>query len=218
MKNGSPSSDMVWASYLLSGGLYMSIPHQLHLTFFVNAGQIEAFIDACAELGGKATVIELPRGRVTTQPMFTKVVHAPDVKAARAEAHEYIKTLTGRFAFSARREKIEIPMECAPETFDPADAYFEWHGKVLHPDVKSLIPLCERYNAHLSRNAVKGEETSRFVTLRDHSRSNFNAHIDALINSLTENGCKFLKSKKEFCVFDSCTSLDAGWLRILGDK
>ena len=190
----------------------MNIPHQLHLTFAVNAERIDAFVDACAELGGKATVIELPRGRVTTQPMFTKVVQAPDVGAARAEAHTYIKALTSRFAFSARREKIEIPIEHAPEASEAEDAYFEWHGKAPHHNIEAVFALCERHGAHLSRNAVRGEEAYRFITLRDVSKSRFNSRIAALSESLTANGCKLLKSKKEFCVFDSCASLDAGWL------
>jgi hypothetical protein len=195
----------------------MSIPHQLHLTFFVNAGQVEAFADACAQLGGKATIIELPHGRVTTQPMFTKVVHAPDARRARAEARAYSEALTARFGFHIRREKIEIPIEHAPEACDPADAYFEWHGKITHPTVEALAPLCEQHDSHLSRNAVRGQGEARFVTLRDQSKSRFNSRVDALIEILTASGCKLLKSKKEFCVFDSCASLDAGWIGAFED-
>lgn len=196
----------------------MTIPYQLHLTFEVEAGRLEAFADACAGLGGKATIIELPRGHHRTQPMFTKVVHVASLKEARAAAANFLDRLAAGPGFRARREKIEVPFEFAPEAIDIAETYFEWHGKIVYEKDAGLTALCEQHGAHISRNAVKGQEANRFVTLRDCSKSRFNSRLDALINALISGGWQLLKSKKEYCVFDSRPVWDGGWLGDTGER
>jgi len=196
----------------------MKIPYQLHLTFELEAGKTRAFGDACVELGGKATLIELPRGHFTAQPMFTKVVHAANLEEARAAAREILDAFAARPGFHARREKIEVSIEYAPEAIDISDTYFEWHGKIVYKNGETLTALCERHGAHISRNAVKGEEANRFVTLRDCSKGRFNARLTSLIDALHYGGWNILKSKKEYCVFDSKPACDGGWLADTGER
>lgn len=195
----------------------MNIPYQLHITCHIEAGQVDDFARACAELGGKATIIELSRGNLQFQPMFTKVVHVADAEAARDQAGQCMGALTSRFGFACIREKIETPIEYAPEAFDMVAIYVEWHGKVPLRDVEFLTNLSKRHGAHLSRNAVRGEENARFVTIRDCSKSRLDERVERLSQALTASGYELLKSKKEYCVYDSHKYFDTGWLGDTGE-
>jgi hypothetical protein len=118
---------------------------------------------------------------------------------------------------SKLRTKIEIPATLAPDEPLPEksgrETYFEWHGKVEYTNVDLLVTLCEQHFAHLSRNALKGEASTRFVTLRDYGpKVGFNARVDKLSKALEAGGWPVLKSQREYCIYDNHTSLDRGWL------
>ncbi len=70
----------------------MAIPYRLHLTFLVQAGRTGAFADACAELGGKTTLIKLPRRHSTYDGAHvqgragTPTAAAPQISSASGSA------------------------------------------------------------------------------------------------------------------------------------
>ena len=77
--------------------------------------------------------------------------------------------------------------------------------------------LCARHDARLSRNALKSHadgSLERFVTLRVHhaGRATAFARFDALVNDLTTAGYSPGNRLKEYTIYDSAASVDAGWL------
>ncbi len=87
--------------------------YELHLTSTPQpSSALHRFQTTCADLGGKAVLIELPEGEHPQQPMFSAVIQSDDYHAVR----QHIQMLANRFAaqgFTIVREKIEIPADCA---------------------------------------------------------------------------------------------------------
>src|SRR5262249_57555372 len=94
-------------------------------------------------------------------------------------------------------------------------------------EVKALLPagsedgrlraLCERHDAHLSRNALKQETQGRwerFITQRAYGlgRTNAEARFERLITALEAEGYVLGGRLREYSIFDSNADVDAGWI------
>lgn len=184
---------------------------------------IDAFESYAAAQGLRFIHIVLERGRVLQQPMVTvrasgtyaAVRHSVDALAARFDAD----------GFPVVRAKIEatpwadgVPVTDSEATVLGARYYFEHHIKLLlpaHADTAELERLAVAHAAHLSANArrTRGDGRSeRFVTQRCRAVGNTTAEqrLAALLAALT--GYEVLSVEREFVVYDSDESVDAGWI------
>ncbi|GAB3637054.1 hypothetical protein GCM10027422_26440 [Hymenobacter arcticus] len=177
--------------------------------------ELAAFVAACGQLHAKPLLIELARGACPTQPMLSKVVHAPSLAAALAAAkadtaylrQQGLPTTRTKIETDARHPQLATP--AAGPGFGP---YFEWHGKVPYHAPAELRALCEQHGAHLSANALRGESGTRFVTLREFGpAAGFERRVAALVAAL-QTRWPLLKQESECCLYDSNQALDAGWL------
>jgi hypothetical protein len=194
-----------------------AITFELHLTTAdLPRNQLDVFVGVCIRYGGKPLLIELSRGEYTRQPMFSKVIYADKPKEAIHQASSHVQSLRAS-GFQTTRVKIEVPSAYAGlfqsfrvATFEP---YFEWHGKIPFLRVSQLLELCSNHGVHLSRNSLKDEHASRFVTLREFRSSEaFQQRIDALVKALEQGGWFVGKQQSEYCLYDTNTVLDNGWL------
>ncbi|HEY9048721.1 MAG TPA: hypothetical protein VIN08_22605 [Ohtaekwangia sp.] len=193
------------------------IPFEIHLTVEASADEdVVRFMEVCLLNNGKPLLIELSRGDYAHQPMFSSVIHAASLEQALISSRAYIQSFT-KNSFPVKRLKIEVPSVHAAdavymvrESFKP---YYEWHGKVNYERVPELIALCEKHRVHLSLNALRGESTRRFVTLRDFDTEQiFNTRVANLKKELNEQNWYILKEQSEFCIYDDNIVLDNGWL------
>jgi hypothetical protein len=105
------------------------------------------------------------------------------------------------------------------QAFPPGN-YFEFHVKATLPpgaDLEPLRELCRRHGAHLSSNALKREEdgrTQRFVTLRvyEAGRVRAEAVFDRLLQDLQASGYTLSNRLREYTIYDSNITIDAGWI------
>ncbi len=197
--------------------LNQPIPFELHITTTdLHQNQIGSFVEVCSLNGGKPLLIELSQGEYTRQPMFNKVILVNEVEEAIKSAFDYAQVLNAS-GFQTTRVKIEIPSNCvklvqeSQETaFEP---YFEWHGKILFNRVNQLLELCAIHKAHLSKNALKDDNTTRFITLRElGTKEVLEQRIDRLTNDFAKDGWDILKQQSEYCLYDTNMILDQGWL------
>ncbi len=191
-------------------------PFELHLTIQdLPVGKIDAFIQCCMQLDAKPLLIELARGAYIHQPMLNKVIHAPSLQAAIDAADALSQSLRAK-NFRLKRLKIEIPASHADGWTDVQDGftpYFEWHGKLAYTNTKALLDLCIAHQAHLSLNALKKENDTRFVTLREPGgRGVFEARVQQLTAQLAQGGWPIIKQQAEYCIYDNNILLDNGWL------
>jgi hypothetical protein len=218
---------------------------EAHMTVDAGPERREAFAMLCERIGVKCVLIELAAGRSPSQPM-TAAYHRGDLATVLGEIERhYVGLVEG--GFSVVRVKIEAVATNAgvPVTDDEAtafpDAYFEFHAKLRLPKtddnvgLESLLDLCVRHGAHLSRNdrkvdvsrpACGGSATTtarslvelatrdRFVTLRvkKSGRTRATAAFESLLDSLKTAAFAVVGVKREFTVYDSQANLDAGWL------
>lgn len=191
-----------------------TIPFELHITVSgIDAVHEQDFISQCAKQNGKALLIELARGEHMQQPMLSKVIYADGIDKAIADVGIEADILAAN-GFHVERIKIEVPAMYANlfEAVYNKDMYYEWHCKVEYSNVDSLLDLCNEHKVHLSRNALKNEADRRFITLREYgSKEHFEERIAMLIDALN-NKCTVQKQHAEYCVYDSNTLLDNGWL------
>ena len=101
---------------------------------------------------------------------------------------------------------------------EEAVLYYEWHAKVeiSQPTSNKLLELCEKHEAHLSKNSLKNESNKRFITARTYQLP-FNLAQQRFTNierDLKTNGFSIFKTITEACIFDSKESLDANWLTV----
>jgi hypothetical protein len=189
--------------------------------------QRERFRAACADLGVKCVLIELPTGVTRSQPM-TSTYHRGDLERVSAEVAELTHALRRR-GFPPTRVKLEAVITNAgvPQTDEevlafPAANYFEFHLKASLPaaaDLAQLRRICGLHAAHLSANALKREEdgrTQRFVTQRAYGvgRMNAEAAFEALQRDLIAAGFVFTNRLREYTIFDSNVAVDAGWIDV----
>lgn len=188
------------------------------------AGPLDEFRAACAGLGVKPVLIELPHGETPTQLMTAAYVRGGLADAA-ARVAGVARGLRAA-GFAVERVKLEavatndgVPETDAGARAFPADCYFEFHVKLALPagaDRDAPRAVCERHGARLSRNAFKADagREERFVTLRvyDAGRESASRRLDALLADLAAAGVAVLNTVREYTLFDSAVELDAGWL------
>jgi hypothetical protein len=198
---------------------------EAHVTIAAaDLAQRKRFRDACAGLGVKCVLIELPQGATRSQPM-TSTYHRGDL----AEVVREVAALAGavrQAGFSVSRVKLEavttnegVPASDEDAALLPAGNYFEFHAKVTLPKGADLAPLrtlCGTHQAHLSRNALESDKEGceRFVTLRVHAAGRARAEqaFDALLADLDNAGHVVTNRLREYTIYDSNRAVDAGWL------
>lgn len=199
--------------------------YELHLTTDrLNNEQLPDFEKLCHKLGGKAVLIELPIGVHTQQPMLTLTL--------KSDSWQYVREFMAQLANQCRehgfpivRQKAEIPANEAA-TFQAAyphekQGYFEWHGKVEFKNsnvlLQSIHHLAKKHGAHLSHNALKNQQNTRFLTLRHTGQyDDFMQKIRALLTDWQQDyylpkSAPFVKHHYEYCVFDNKLTWDDGW-------
>ena len=191
-------------------------PFEIHITVEVlPASRLPAFVEVCQQLQAKPLLIELARGATATQPMLSKMVQRQSLAEALAVAAADAEFF-GRHDLPATRIKIETAPHYSHLAVSAGSrsllSYFEWHGKVSYERTDALLALCLAHKAHLSRNALKGQINTRFITLREFGTIGvFQTRVAALTAALYKQW-PLLKQESECCLYDSNTALDAGWL------
>lgn len=191
----------------------MSQNLELHLTVAALAeSELPRFLETCAKLGATPILVELSRGAQTQQPMATWHVDGQLWSAANT-AREMSKCMAEEGYFVVRT-KIEADFDKAKsyENDQVASLYYEWHAKLPSELESHVRPLCEAHGAHLSRNALRGQDF-RFVTIRETlSADEFKNRISMFSAEVTARGWAFANERSEICLADDNCSLDAGWL------
>ena len=183
------------------------------------------FQDLCEDLSIKAIQIELARGDAPVQPMTCSRHQGNFVKV-----FEEVKTLANHLTqagFEVSRLKIEaspfnegIPQNNADLKNHSDKNYFEHHLKVLisqEQNRETLLAVCAKYRAHLSRNAFKtfsGGEYENFITLRlyEMGKKESDLKFENLKKEVQNAGFIVQKSITEYCVYDDNIALDNNWL------
>ncbi|MBS2963572.1 hypothetical protein KGA66_10975 [Actinocrinis puniceicyclus] len=178
---------------------------------------------AGAEL--KLTLITLGRGRVPVQPMIT--LRGSGTLGAQYTAAGVVVGRLETAGFEVARVKIEaspctrgVPGDDEAALRLGAGCYFEHHVKLLLDagcDVAALTRLVVPHGAHVSWNARRVLDPGRherFVTQRCHGLGLAAAgkSLEELCTMLYECGYEIVSVEREFVVFDSDASLDAGWI------
>lgn len=196
---------------------------EAHLTVRgADAGKLAQY---AAASGLKFVHIVLDRGRVREQPMLT-VRESGSFAAVR----DSVATLRQRLeteGFPVVRVKIEAAPSVAgvPVTDTEAGAlggryYFEHHIKLLldsGTETSGLARIAVAHAAHLSANARRlraDGRAERFVTQRCRLVGDAvaTARYTDLVAALTTAGYRILSAEREFVVYDSDESIDAGWI------
>jgi hypothetical protein len=195
----------------------LTFPFELHLTVSpLSTENLSIFCECCQSLGAKPLLIELAKGIHQEQPMLSKVVQTNSLDNALLMAKDLTKDL-GKYDFTVKRVKIEIPISAKPylsmvstPQFSP---YFEWHGKITINRLHLLLQICQQYSTHLSKNALKEETHSRFITLREFGEeATFRQRTNEFMAVLSQNEFTLLKTQYEYCIYDTNVMLDKGWL------
>nr|VFK23290.1 MAG: Ham1 family protein [Candidatus Kentron sp. MB]VFK28410.1 MAG: Ham1 family protein [Candidatus Kentron sp. MB]VFK74243.1 MAG: Ham1 family protein [Candidatus Kentron sp. MB] len=182
------------------------------------------FETVCDTLGIKAIRIELPKG-VQPSQFITASIHRGSLDKVRTEAFELARLINGE-ELPVKRIKIEattrntlVPTTDEEARKKPEDNYFEFHAKITvdeNSNLAGLRNLCEKHNAHLSRNASntrKNRKHQRFVTMRFYrlGLKSSNLHFERLLDDLRDKDFEISNLLKEYTVFDTNTNLDKGW-------
>ncbi|WP_026119979.1 nucleotidyl transferase AbiEii/AbiGii toxin family protein [Nocardiopsis potens] len=209
---------------------------ETHLTLdAAGPERVEEAARWAAENGLKFTHIELDAGEAPSQPMVTYHGYGT-LGGELATAREWAERLAGA-GLPVLRTKIEaapvndgVPADRAAAEALPEWCYFEHHIKLLLPgdaDLAAIAALVEPHSARLSRNARKVREDGaqeRFVTQRCSrvGRPHAADMLGRLREALIEHGLPWVFSgrpgfgivsmEREFVVYDSALSLDAGWM------
>lgn len=153
---------------------------ELHLT--TRTHDLSAFVRSCQHLAVKPVIIELPFGECTHQPMLTAICHAERLSDVVCHSADLSKRLHA-LGFATLRTKIEIPTNdhkrflSAHPDFNPHINYFEWHCKITFHDLNTLDLFAKTHHAHLSKNALQGQNNQRFLTIRHTDERTFLYHI-----------------------------------------
>lgn len=192
------------------------VDFELHLTTRpLDEVDIISFSEVCQTLSTKPLLIELARGEHYQQPMATAHFQGESGKVLA-----FANNLASRFealGFSIERVKVEVPLLALPiNTVLSSNGvcYFEWHGKLKLHHKPDLLKLCEQYGSHLSRNAIKGEDGLRFVSIRQAvgDKQVFVNFVNSFIRHLTVNDWPIIDQHFEHCIYDNNNWLDKGWL------
>ncbi|MFI9505664.1 hypothetical protein [Nocardia sp. NPDC052566] len=196
---------------------------EAHLTVRADTDRLLALEAYAAERELKFAHIVLARGRVPQQPMVT-VRRSGTLAGVRTEVAEIAARLDAD-GFPVLRTKIEATpwAEGVPSTDEQAAVlgahfYFEHHVKLLlAPDsgTTAIEAAARAHAAHLSANTRRVRPDSRlerFVTQRCRGVGDLTAtvRLRALLADLT--GLDIASIEREFVVYDSNESVDAGWI------
>lgn len=197
---------------------------EAHLTLHADtAPTLETY---AAERNLKFAHIVLARGRVPHQPMVT--VHR---SGTLAQVHADVAGVAAHLeadGFPVLRTKIEATpwAEGVPSTDEQATAlgtrfYFEHHLKLLltpGSGTAAIEATARAHGAHLSANARRVRpdgRLERFVTQRCRGVGDLTAAA-RLQDLLTElEHLDIASTEREFVVYDSDESIDAGWIEEL---
>ncbi len=194
----------------------MSTLFEIHITTTeLDETLLQEFVDFCDTIKAKPILIELPVGQQRQQPMISKMIKLEDPQ----EIHPVLVELEASFVaagFPVERVKVEVPLEDATEgqvAFPKFyGAYYEWHGRFQTDDPAELAKACANINVHVSRNALKGKNNTRLVTMRDfYTETTFTKRIHNVKSILKNRGFVLEKDEAEYCVFDSNKAIDRGW-------
>lgn len=186
-----------------------------------------ARLDAWARPSGmKVTHVVLARGRVCSQPMLT--LTGSGTLAAQLAKASGVAAEAEAAGFPVVRVKVEatpwtrgVPQNAAEARELGPERYFEHHVKILceggHAGLEDLAARVVPHVAHLSWNArrVRSDgRAERFVTQRCALVGDPDAQraLDALCATLAHDGREIVSVEREFVVYDSDSSLDAGWI------
>jgi hypothetical protein len=200
---------------------------EVHLTVLApDKPRLARFQEWCRIRECKCVWIVLARGEHVEQPMATWRRRDANLAAVLEEAEGCARELN-RDAIPVVRVKVEaaphndeVPLVDTDALAHPEGNYFEHHVKLIRDKTaprEALLRACERYGAHLSRNAFRqagaGQE-ERFVTIRSYGVGwvSSQQHLQQLLIVLKELGEQIIEQESEYCVYDSNIGLDAGWL------
>lgn len=195
----------------------MMVDFEIHMTTKdVTEEAIHRFESFCQSIQAKPIIIELSKGKYYRQPMISKVVKCED----KITLEHHIAKLRSEFlanAYEVTRTKIEVQVKhrkLVHEFYEKeTQTYYEWHGKVQLTNEILIRQICEPYNARLSRNTLKNDSTTKFITIREYDNENhFNTRIEQLKEKLSSHDINFLKEEYEYCIFDSNERLDRDWI------
>lgn len=190
---------------------------ELHLTSSPLPDQaIPAFEEFCTSIQAKPIVIVLPQGQQQQQPMISKVVTCATKVELRKELED-LKQVFKEQGYAITRVKLEVPpweRAAAVEWVEQGEQqYFEWHGKILVEQEEHVGVVVQNYGARLSKNVLKKDPQAKFITLREYgSEEAIQRNIAAVKAQLAALGVVLLKEELEYCIFDSNTTLDKGWI------
>ncbi|MEY9929150.1 hypothetical protein ABH926_003790 [Catenulispora sp. GP43] len=201
----------------------MSGEFEFHIT--VGAGDAAGLAAWAGERGAKFTHIVLARGETVSQPMLTVRADGA-MEAVLGEAEGMAGELCAA-GFEVTRVKVEsspygdgVPATAAEALEQPEDRYFEHHLKLLLApgvDEAALAELVTPHGAHLSRNARRVREdgrAERFVTQRCYRVGADAAvgELERLVAAVRGAGYEMVGFEREYVVYDSRPSVDAGWI------
>jgi hypothetical protein len=180
---------------------------ELHLTCDVpHESQIPFFVAVCEQIGLRPLLIDHHRdngGERNRQLSATAWLRA-DLEEAKAEAMALAQWLA-RAGMAVLGVKVDAPVQDADQ-LDCDGQYFEWRGKLRQQqcDMSALQQLCEAHGAQLSRDSLREEACTCFVTLRScESLEEFTSRVSAVTGQLERDGWPVLKQDSEICLLDS---------------
>ncbi|WP_144394590.1 hypothetical protein [Pleionea sediminis] len=198
---------------------------EVHMTVDLDHNSLDSFKLLCEEINASFLIIVLDKGSSDHQPMLSKVFSNPD------NACKSINDLIYKVAeqYDVVRVKIEasldnhgLPLLDDDALIAPDDCYYEFHVRLklpLNADIATITKQLNGYHAYVSQNALKNlsEYQLRFATIRvmKKGRTAALSHLQAFIDYLNEQQIGFDKVIKEYNIFDSNISLDAGWMNNL---
>ncbi|MBV6623993.1 MAG: hypothetical protein KI793_13830 [Rivularia sp. (in: Bacteria)] len=199
---------------------------EAHITVSANNSAFtEKFNQLCRDLNVKCVFIQLPQG-ATRYQLMTASYHHGDFKAVLQQINQIAQKIK-KADFEIIRIKIEamvsnrdIPQQDIEAQKLPSSNYFEFHVKAIlsaSENLQVLRKYCLQHDAHLSTNAFKkltDGKQQRFITMRVYGVGYKSAQkrFDNLLLHLKAKGFKFSQQQREYTVYDSNLSLDAGWI------
>lgn len=190
---------------------------ELHITINkLTNNEIESFEKFCHTINAKPILILLSTGANAQQPMISKIITCSNKHELKKEM-ESIKEQFKSNSYEVTRIKLEVAPWDAKEAkilFEgDTNNYYEWHGKIRIDNEKYAATLITNLGGHISRNVLKRDPNSKFITIRDYgTEEDINCKIDLLKNGLNQNNVEIIKEELEYCIFDSNVSLDNGWI------
>ena len=224
-----------------SGSLHsddIKYPFEIHITAQIPQDAplqqfIEKFVEACKEAKVKPIMLDLTNQ--SNVHVMNDATTSSKLFGTEKEAYDEVERICSvleKHNFSVIRKKIETAIwheKAQGKVLEPGN-YFECHVGLLIPKEKveekmaQLTELCKKHSAHLSRNTMKNSENGNLVqmaTIRTYEspnveqishRKNFENHIEAFAQELTQQGFQYEKLVYEFALYDTRNAHDKAWL------